>query len=106
MWSSSSVKRVFRIIEKEMMTEIKYTLIHDQNAKGQIMDGIKFDTRQLFIFLIRHFGLSEEANKRSVQIVLTLDDAPLDDTTGQSSMKMMMGRSFIQARTVFPLAWC
>jgi hypothetical protein len=66
MWSSSSVKRVFRMIEKEMTATINFTLIHDRNAKGQIIDGIKFDTRQLFIFLIRHFGLSEEAKKRSV----------------------------------------
>jgi hypothetical protein len=65
-----------------MQHKIQFTVIRDHNAKGQIADGARFSTRQLFIYLIRHFGLSEEAKKSNVEIALDVDVAPLDDKTG------------------------
>jgi hypothetical protein len=64
-WSSSSVKRVFRKKEIEMKDEISLKVIRDSNGKGQIVDGIRFDTKQLFTYLVHHFGLSEEAKSAS-----------------------------------------
>jgi hypothetical protein len=78
-WSSSSVKRVFCQIEKEMKQEIYFKIIRDRNAKGLVVDGIKFNVRQLFKY---HFGLSDEAKIRKVEIAITVDGAPLDDKMG------------------------
>jgi hypothetical protein len=80
--SSSSVNCVFCQIEKEIKQEINFKIIRDRNAKGQIVDGIKFNVRQLFKYIIHHFGLSEEAKIRKVEIIITVDGAPLDDKTG------------------------
>jgi hypothetical protein len=80
LWSSSSVKRVFRKIEIEMKDEISFKVIRDRSAKGQIVDGIRFDTKQTY--LVHHFGLSEEAKVRQVEIALTVDGDPLDNKTG------------------------
>jgi hypothetical protein len=82
LWSSSSVKRVFRKIEIEMKDEISFKVIRDRNGKGQIVDGIRFYTKQLFTYLVHHFGLSEEAKVRQVEISLTVDGAPLDNKIG------------------------
>jgi hypothetical protein len=82
LWSSSTTKRVFREIEWDMTEEISFTSICDQDPKGKIVDGIKFDTRQLFKYLIHHFGLSDAVKVRSVQIALIVDGDPLDDKTG------------------------
>jgi hypothetical protein len=49
---------------------------------GLIVDGIKFNVRQLFKYIIHHFRLSEEAKIRKVEIAITVDGAPLDDKTG------------------------
>jgi hypothetical protein len=81
-WSSSSVKCVLRKIEMEMKDEISFKVIRDRNVKGQIVDGIRFDTKQLFTYLVHHFGLSEDAKVHQVEIALTVDGAPLEDKTG------------------------
>jgi hypothetical protein len=52
---------VFRKIESEMKEEITLKVIRDRNAKGQIVDGIRFYTKQIFTYLVHNFGLSEEA---------------------------------------------
>jgi hypothetical protein len=44
-----------------MKQEIYFKIIRDKNAKGLIVDGIKFNVRQLFKYIIHHFGLCEEA---------------------------------------------
>jgi hypothetical protein len=62
-----------------MKQEIYFKIIRDRNAKGLVVDGIKFDVRQLFKYIIHHFGLSEEAKIRKVEIAITVDGAPLDD---------------------------
>jgi hypothetical protein len=80
-WSSSSVKRVFRKMEIEMKDEISFKVIRDRNAKGHIVDGVRFDTKQLCTYLVRHFCISEEEKVRQVEIVLTIEGAPLDDNT-------------------------
>jgi hypothetical protein len=70
---------VFRKIEIEMKDEISLMVIRDRNGKGQIVDGIIVDTKQLLTNLVHHFVLSEEVNVRQVEIALTVDGAPLDD---------------------------
>jgi hypothetical protein len=79
--SSSSVKRVFRKIESEMKEEVTFKVIRYRNEKGHTVDGIIFDIKQLFTYLVHHFGLSEEAKVRQVEIALIVDGAPLDDKT-------------------------
>jgi hypothetical protein len=90
LWSASSVKRVFRKIEIEMKDEISLKVIIYRNAKGRIVDGIRFDTKQLFTYLVHHFGLSEEAKVRQVEIALTVDGAPLDDKIGHITIGFKM----------------
>jgi hypothetical protein len=65
-----------------MKQEIYFKINRDRNAKGLVVDGIKFNARQLFKYIIHHFGLSDEAKIRKVEIAITLDGAPLDDKTG------------------------
>jgi hypothetical protein len=84
--SSSSVKRVFRQIKKEMKQDIYFKIIRDRNAKGLIVDGIKFNVRHLFKYIIHQFGISEEAKIRKVEIAITVDGDPLDDKTGHISI--------------------
>jgi hypothetical protein len=36
------------------------------------VDGIKFNVRQLFKYIIHHFGLLEEAKVRKVEIAITV----------------------------------
>jgi hypothetical protein len=71
---------VLREIERGVTNDIKFTIIRDRDSKGKIV--IKFDTRQLFKYVIHHVDLSEAAKVRSVEIYLTVDGAPLDDKTG------------------------
>jgi hypothetical protein len=59
--SSSSVKRISQKIESEMKEEIQFKVIQDRNANVHVVDGIKFDTTQLFTYLVHNVGLSEEA---------------------------------------------
>jgi hypothetical protein len=65
-----------------MKDEISFKLIRDRNAKGQIVDGIRFNTKKILTYLVQHFGLSEEAKVCQVEIDLTVDVSPLDDKTG------------------------
>jgi hypothetical protein len=68
MGSSLSVKRIYREVEKDMNLEIDFTLICERKEKGQIIDGVKLDTKDLFLYLINHFGLSEKAKTGMVEI--------------------------------------
>jgi hypothetical protein len=83
LWSLSSVKKVYGEIEKDMKQEIFFTLIRARNEKGQIVDGIKVNTKDLFVYLVNHFGLSEKAKTGNIEIAITADGAPLDDKTGR-----------------------
>jgi hypothetical protein len=44
--------------------------------------GVKFDTEQLFRYLVHHFGLSEKAKHTSVEFAITVRGEPLDDHCG------------------------
>jgi hypothetical protein len=70
LWYSSSVKRVYREIEKDVKLEINFSLFREQNEKGQIVDGIKFDTQDLFVYLINHFGLSKKQNQDRLRLII------------------------------------
>jgi hypothetical protein len=84
-WSSSSVQREHREIEKIMQKEINFTVINDKFKKKQV-DGVKFDTEQLFRDLVHHFGLSEKAKHASVELPITVDWAPLYDQCGHMTI--------------------
>jgi hypothetical protein len=64
----------------------------------QEIDGVQFNTHQLFIYLVNHFGLSEEAKQRNVEMALTLDGAPLDDKTGY----VMIGFKIVDKISIDP----
>jgi hypothetical protein len=66
-----------------MKQEIYFKLILNRNVKVLIVDVMKFNVRQLFKYIIHHFGLSEESKKRKVEIAITVDGSTLDDKTGQ-----------------------
>jgi chromosome segregation ATPase len=90
LWYSSSVKRVFRKIEIEMKDEISLKVIMDRSAKGQLLDGIRFDTKHLCTYLVHHFGLYEEAKVRQVEISLTVDGSPIDNKIGHITIGFKM----------------
>jgi hypothetical protein len=48
-----------------------------------VIDCIKFDMRALFAYLVKDFGLEEEAHIRNVEISITVDGAKLDPNTHQ-----------------------
>jgi hypothetical protein len=58
LWSSSSVKKEHREIEKIMQEGINFTVIKDKFKKKHV-DGVKFYTEKLLRYLVHHFGLSE-----------------------------------------------
>jgi hypothetical protein len=61
-WSSSVIKCVYRQVERY---EINYTIIRDQDSKGEIVDGI--NTRRLLKYLIHEFGLSDVTCRNRLQ---------------------------------------
>jgi hypothetical protein len=79
-WGSGSVKGIDRQIKKDMHEEINFELIKDQDGES-VIDGIKFDMRALFAYLVKAFGLEEEAKIRNVEISITVDGAKLDPNT-------------------------
>jgi hypothetical protein len=82
-----------------MKEEITLKVIRDRNAKGQIVDGIRFYTKQIFTYLVHNFGLSEEAKVWRVEIALTVDGAPLDNKTGH----VTIGSKFCDKDAICPL---
>jgi hypothetical protein len=64
-----------------MQEDINFTVINNKFKKKHV-DGVEFDTYQLLRYLIHHFGLSEKAKHTSVEFVITVDGAQLDDHCG------------------------
>jgi hypothetical protein len=79
-WGSGSVKGIHRQIEKDMHEEINFEVIKDQDGES-VIDGIKFDMRALFTYLVKAFGLEEETKIRNVEISIAVDGAKLDPNT-------------------------
>jgi hypothetical protein len=115
-WSSSFVKKEHRDIEKIMQEEINFTVINDRLKKKHV-DGVKFGTEQLFRYLVHHFGLSEKAKHTSVEFVITVDGAPLDDHCGhvtiglkivdQDAIDTISGKNiFYELDNMQSCTWC
>jgi hypothetical protein len=77
-WSSAEVKRVQRKAERDMQELISFTVIKERHQDA-LVDGVRFDMRALFGYLIESFGFGEDAKHRNVEIAVTVDGARLDD---------------------------
>jgi hypothetical protein len=99
MWSSSRVKKEHRAIEKEMTREINCEVINDK-LNNKVVDGVRFDVEQLFIYLVTHFGLAEKAKTCTVEFAITCDGAPLDDLTGH----LTIGFKIVDKDVVCPVS--
>jgi hypothetical protein len=76
-WSSGSIKKIHRSIEKEMQAIIPMTVINEMHD-GSSVDGISFDEEAVFQFIVEKFGLSKKAKHGTVEIALTIDGAKLE----------------------------
>jgi hypothetical protein len=79
-WSSGSVKVVHHHTEKEMQKEIELVSIKARDADTTV-DGIKFEMRALFAYLIKAFSIGEEVKWHIVEISITVNGAKLDSNT-------------------------
>jgi hypothetical protein len=77
-WSSAEVKRVQRKAERDMQDVVSFAVIKERHQYA-LVDGVRFNTRACFEYLIESFGLSEDAKHRNVEIAGTVDGARLDD---------------------------
>jgi hypothetical protein len=98
LWLSSSVKKEHRAIEKEMVREINFEFINDK-INNKVVDSVRFDVKQLFRYLVTHFGLAEKAKTGTVKFAITCDGAPLDNLTGH----LMIGFKIVDKDTVCPI---
>jgi hypothetical protein len=60
LWSSGSIKKCMRDVEKTMKEKIVWTIIHEIHD-SKLVDGVNFDTEKLFTYLINAFHLSDIA---------------------------------------------
>jgi hypothetical protein len=77
-WSSSEVKRVQRKAEQDMQEVVSFTVNKERNEDA-LVDGVFFNMRAIFEYLIEPFSLSEDAEHRNVEISVTVDSARLDE---------------------------
>jgi hypothetical protein len=47
--------------------------------EGKLVEGVKFDTKKIFTYLVGHFGLDEYAKNGSVEMAIMVDATQLDD---------------------------
>jgi hypothetical protein len=77
LWMASSVQKVMRQEEQQMVNEIDSTVIKEEH-QDKVVDGIKFDIEQLFIYIIKHFSLEQKVHTGTVEIGITVDGAELE----------------------------
>jgi hypothetical protein len=53
-WSSSTVKDVHRVVEREIQTKVWFKLIGKRHEDIWI-DGVQLDVKELLIYLIKNF---------------------------------------------------
>jgi hypothetical protein len=82
LWLSSQVKRIQWHAEIDMQEVIIYPTAIKEIHQETDMDGVSFDMRALFEYLLTSFGLSEEACHRNVEIHVTVGGANLDANLG------------------------
>jgi hypothetical protein len=80
LWSSGTINACYRDIERAMSSEIPITEVKEMR-EGKLVEGVKFDTKKLFAYLVRYFGLDEYAKNGSVEMDITVDAAQLDDNS-------------------------
>jgi hypothetical protein len=74
--SSSTICNTMNVAKKTMTTKVPWKIV--QGSKGQIHGGFEFDTRTLFIHLVRSFGLEEQAKRGELEMAITIDGAKID----------------------------
>jgi hypothetical protein len=63
-----------------MSQEIRFSVINEM-YQDLMVDGVSFDMRALFAYLITSFGLEESAKEGTVGISVTVDGTKLDERT-------------------------
>jgi hypothetical protein len=99
MWSSSCVKKEHRAIEKEMVREINFEVINNK-LNNKVVDGVRFDVKQLSCYLVTHFGLADKAKTGTVESAITCDGSPLHDLTGH----LAIGFKIVDKDAVCPIS--
>jgi hypothetical protein len=74
--SSSTIRNTMEVAEEMMVLKVPWKII--QGSKGQIHDGFSFDTKALFIHLVKSFGLEGKAKQGELEMAITIDGAKLD----------------------------
>jgi hypothetical protein len=64
------------------MQEVTYFTVIKETHQEANVDGVSFDMRALFEYLITSFGLSEDVCHRNVEISVTVDGATLNAISG------------------------
>jgi hypothetical protein len=75
------------------MTEVK------EMREGKLVEGVKFDTKKLFAYLVRHLKLDEYAKSGSVEMAITVDAAQLDDNANH----VKIGFKIVDKRARYPI---
>jgi hypothetical protein len=56
LWSSGTIRTCYRDIERTMSSEIPMTEVKEMR-EGKLVEGVKFDIKKLFAYVVCHFGL-------------------------------------------------
>jgi hypothetical protein len=63
-----------------MAVQIKFEIIKYRDCETTF-DGIKFEARALFAYMVRACGLDDEAKRRNVEISIPVDGTTLNSNT-------------------------
>jgi hypothetical protein len=74
--SSSTILNTMDVAEKMMTKKFPWKIV--EGSKGHIHDGFEFDSKALFIHLVRSFGLEEQAKRGELEMAITINGAKLD----------------------------
>jgi hypothetical protein len=71
-----------------------------ERLHDNMVDGIQFDMRAIFYYLIESFGLNDYTKVRNVEMYVTMDGAKLDDNSGH----VTIGCKICDKRSEYPVA--
>jgi hypothetical protein len=74
--SRSTIRNTMEVSEEMMALKVPWKII--QGSKGHIHDGFSFDTKALFIHLVKSFGLEGKAKQDELEMAITIDCVKLD----------------------------
>jgi hypothetical protein len=98
MWSSRSVEACYREIESTMSKEIPMMEIK-QMMDGKLVEGVKFNTKKLVAYLVRHFGLEQYATYGTVEMTITVNAAKLEE----NATHVMIGYKIVDKQARVPI---